>query len=223
MADGIIVIGAGGFGREALDVIEAINAGTRDSVWDVIGVVDDAPAEIHAERLRDREIHLLGGIDANRELFDGSRYVVGIGAPSVRARIAEKVEAWGARPATLVHPAAVVGTRVVLGAGAVVCGGVQISTNVRLGRHAHVNPGAIIGHDSVFDDYVSVNPGAIISGEVSVSREVLVGAGACILQGLSIGIGATIGAAACVTKSVPENVTAKGIPARWETMIGMGE
>ncbi|OZB83890.1 MAG: hypothetical protein B7X32_08985, partial [Microbacterium sp. 13-71-7] len=135
MADGIIVIGAGGFGRETLDVIEAINAVTRDSVWDVIGVVDDAPAEIHVERLRDRQIRLLGGIDANRELFDGMHYVVGIGSPGVRARIAEKVEAWGARPVTLVHPAAVVGTCVVIAQGSVVCGGVQISTNVRLGKH----------------------------------------------------------------------------------------
>lgn len=217
MAEGIIVIGAGGFGRETLDVIEAINIAAQDSVWDVIGVVDDGPAEIQVERLRDREIRLLGGIDANRELFACTHYVVGIGAPSVRVRTAEKVEAWGARPATLVHPSAVVGTRVAIAGGSVVCGGVQISTNVRLGRHVHINPGAIIGHDSTLDDYVSVNPGAIISGEVSVGREVLVGAGACILQGLSIGAGATIGAAACVTRSVPEIVTAKGIPARWET------
>jgi len=220
MADGIIVIGAGGFGRETLDVIEAINAVTRDSVWDVIGVVDDAPAEIQVERLRDRQIRLLGGADANRELLAGTHYVVGIGSPGVRARIAEKVEAWGARPATLMHPAAVVGTRVAIAPGSVVCGGVQISTNVRLGSHAHVNPGAILGHDSILDDFVSVNPGAIVSGEVTVARQTLVGAGACILQGLSIGAGATIGAGACVTRNVPDGVIAKGIPARWVIPAG---
>lgn len=214
MADGIIVIGAGGFGRETLDVIEAINAVTRDPVWDVIGVVDDGPAEIQIERLRDREIRLLGGIDANRELFDGTYYVVGIGAPDVRASLAAKVEAWGAKPATLVHPSAVVGTRVVLAAGTVVCGGAQISTNVRLGRHAHVNPGAIIGHDSDLADFVSVNPGATISGEVSVRSRSLIGARATILQGLEIGSETIIGAAACVTRSVPSGVTVVGVPAR---------
>jgi len=214
MADGIIVIGAGGFGRETLDVIAAINASTRDPFWDVIGVVDDAPAEIQIERLRDREIRFLGGIDANRELFDGIHYVVGIGSPAVRARIAERVDAWGARPAVLVHPAAVVGTRVRLAPGAVVCGGAQISTNVRLGRHAHVNPGAIIGHDSVLEDFVSVNPGAIVSGEVAVGTSTLIGAGATVLQGLSVGGGATVGASACVTKDVAPGSVVVGVPAR---------
>jgi sugar O-acyltransferase (sialic acid O-acetyltransferase NeuD family) len=214
MAEGIIVIGAGGFGRETLDVIEAINAGTRDAAWDVIGVVDDAPAEIHVERLRDREIRLLGGIDANRELFAGTHYVIGIGSPAVRTRIAEKVEAWGARPATLAHPSAVVGTRVAFAEGAVVCGGAQISTNVRLGRHAHINPGAIVGHDSILEDFVSVNPGAIISGEVTVRGGTLIGAGAIVLQGLTVGTGATVGAGACVTKDVDPGTVVVGIPAR---------
>jgi sugar O-acyltransferase (sialic acid O-acetyltransferase NeuD family) len=214
MADGIIVIGAGGFGRETLDVIAAINATTRDSAWDVIGVVDDAPADIQIERLRDREIRHLGGIDANRELFDGTRYVVGIGSPGVRSRVVQKVEAWGALPATLVHPAAVVGTRVAIAAGSVVCGGVQISTNVRLGRHVHLNPGAIIGHDSVLDDFVSVNPGAIVSGEVTVGGGTLIGAGATVLQGLTVGTGATVGAGACATRDVDPGTVVVGIPAR---------
>lgn len=213
MAERIIVIGAGGFGRETLDVIEAINASTRDPAWDLIGVVDDAPAEAQIERLSDRGVRLLGGIDANRELFDGTHYVVGIGSPSVRERIADKVDSWGARPATLVHPSAVVGTRVVMAAGSVVCAGVQISTNVRLGRHTHVNPAAIIGHDSILGDYVSVNPGAIVSGEVAISAGTLIGAGSTILQGLRVGAGAIVGASACVTKSVAPKSVVVGVPA----------
>ena len=214
MADGIVVIGAGGFGRETLDVIAAINAANGEALWDVIGVIDDTPADIQVGRLRDREIPLFGGIDDNRELLDGTHYVIGIGSPATRARIAEKVETWGARPAVLVHPAAVVGTRVRISPGAVVCGGAQISTNVHLGRHAHINPGAIIGHDSVLEDFVSVNPGAIVSGEVAVGARTLIGAGATVLQGLNVGAGATVGASACVTKDVAPSAVVVGVPAR---------
>lgn len=215
MPEDIIVVGAGGFGRETLDVIEAINAAAAEPVWNIVGVVDDGPAEVQVERLKARGIALLGGLDALREQADGCWYVIGIGSPAVRARIAAAVEAWGVRAATLVHPAAVVGTQTELSAGTVVCGGVQLSTNLRLGAHVHVNPAAIIGHDSVLEDFVSINPGAIISGEVRVRREALVGAGATVLQGLEVGERSLVGAAACVTKDVEAGVIARGVPARW--------
>ncbi|MDR2997028.1 MAG: acetyltransferase [Microbacterium sp.] len=214
MPEDIIVIGAGGFGRETLDVIEAINAAAVEPVWNVVGVVDDGPAEIQVERLRARGIPLLGGLEELRKQGHGCRYVIGIGSPSVRARIAGTVDPWGLRAATLVHPAAVVGTRTELAPGTVVCGGVQLSTNLRLGAHVHVNPAAIIGHDSILEDFVSINPGAIISGEVRVRRETLIGAGATVLQGLEVGEGAVVGAAACVTKNVGARATVTGIPAR---------
>lgn len=214
MAEGIIVIGAGGFGRETLDVIEAINAAAEAPIWDVLGVIDDAPAETHLGRLRDRGIRPLGGMEQNRDRMGGVHYVVGIGSPSVRSKLAARAESWGARPGVLIHPAAVVGSRPRIEPGTVVCGGAQISTNVRLGRHAQVNPGAIIGHDSALEDFVSVNPGAIVSGEVTVGPGVLIGAGSVVLQGLTVGPGAIIGAAACVTKDVPAGAVMVGVPAR---------
>lgn len=213
MAEKIVVVGAGGFGRETLDVIDAINATAPEPVWEVAGVVDDRPAEIQRDRLNARDIPLLGGLEALRDQVKEYWFVIGIGSPVVRARIAETLESWGLRAATIVHPAAVVGTRTEMKPGTVVCGGVQLSTNLRLGAHVHVNPGAIIGHDSILEDFVSVNPGAIISGDVLVRQATLIGAGATVLQGLELGPGALVGAAACVTKGVEAWTTVMGVPA----------
>lgn len=213
MPESIVIIGAGGFGRETLDVIEAINATSTEPVWNIVGIVDDGPAEVQVERLKARGIPFLGGLQALREQGDGCRYVISIGSPAVRARIAEVIGSWGLRAATLVHPAAVVGTQTQLAPGTVVCGGAQLSTNLRLGAHVHVNPGAVVGHDSVLEDFVSVNPGAIISGDVLVRPMTLVGAGATVLQGLELGPGAIVGAAACVTKIVEAWTTVIGVPA----------
>lgn len=214
MPEDIVVIGAGGFGRETLDVIEAINAAATETVWRVVGVVDDGPADVQLERLAARGYSYLGPLADAADELARSWSIVAIGAPRIREQIAARVDELGGRAATLVHPRAVVGSQLRIGAGSVVCGGVQLSTNLALGRHVHVNPGAIIGHDSELEHFVSVNPGAVISGEVFVGSGALIGAGAVVLQGLSIGEGATVGAAACVTRDATPRSVVKGVPAR---------
>ena len=47
VSSSVVVIGAGGFGREVVDVVEAINAASTAAgraAWDLLGVVDDAPS-----------------------------------------------------------------------------------------------------------------------------------------------------------------------------------
>ena len=163
----VVVVGASGFGRECLDVLEAMAA--AGSPVEVAGVVDDGPSELNAERLAARGVPYLGTVDEwLTSRGSDERYVLGIGSPEVRRRLVDRLEDAGARPFTAVHPSATFGASVVVGEGVVVCAGATISTNVRLGRHVHLNPHATVGHDAVLDDFVSVNPAAVISGEVTV-------------------------------------------------------
>ncbi|MCR8669852.1 NeuD/PglB/VioB family sugar acetyltransferase [Agrococcus sp. HG114] len=205
------MIGAGGFGREALDVVEAANR--VEPRWQVLGVIDDAPSSMALERLAARGVSHLGGVDV-LEGYERVEYLVAIGAPRTRAAIDARLLARGHTPAVVVHPTAVLGSQVVIGEGTVICSGVQVSTNVRLGRHVHLNPNATIGHDAVLDDFVSINPAAVISGEVCVQAQALIGAAAVVLQGLTVGAGAVVGAAACVTRDVAQAATVRGVPAR---------
>ncbi|WP_404473097.1 acetyltransferase [Microbacterium aerolatum] len=213
MTDRIVVVGAGGFGRETLDVIEAC-IGAGDSI-EILGVIDSKPREIDLDRLSARRIAYLGTeSDWLNEMRGDERYVVAIGSPSVRRAVAERMSETGLSPRTVIHPRAVIGSQSELGAGVVIASGVQVSTNVTLGNHVHLNPGCIIGHDALLHDYVSVNPGAIVSGSVVVGQGALLGAGSMILQGLNVGEGSTVGAAACVTKAVDAGTTVIGVPAR---------
>jgi sugar O-acyltransferase (sialic acid O-acetyltransferase NeuD family) len=213
MTEPLVVVGAGGFGREALDVVEAINqAGPRS--FDVIGVVDDAPTERTRALIGARGIRLLGTLDEWIAADDGARYVIGVGNPSARRAMVDRREAAGRQAATLIHPRVGVGSVSTVAAGSVICAGVEISTNVTVGRHVHLNPAVTVGHDSVIDDVVSVNPGAIVSGNVHLASGALIGAGAVVLQGLTVGAGAAVGAAACVTYDVAAAAIVKGVPAR---------
>jgi sugar O-acyltransferase (sialic acid O-acetyltransferase NeuD family) len=211
MADRVVVVGAGGFGREALDVVQAVNAAAGSPVWEVLGVVDDNPSAVNLARLASRGIHCFGGVD---ELPGDVQVVLGIGSPAVRRRIHEELASRGFTFARLVHPTAVLGSEARIGAGAVICAGVSVGTNVTLGEHVHLNPHAVIGHDTTIGDHVSINPNATVSGDCHIGDEVLIGAGAVVLQQLTVGRGAVIGGAACAVADVPSGATVVGVPAR---------
>jgi sugar O-acyltransferase (sialic acid O-acetyltransferase NeuD family) len=206
----LAIVGAGGFGREVLDVVRAVN--DVQPTWEVVGfVADDAPEADLIERISTR---WLGTIDEFLGAPAASHYVLGIGDPKVRRSIAERLDRFGLAAATLVHPAAAIGADVELEPGSVVCSHVSITTNVRLGRHVHVNLNSTIGHDSRIRDYVTINPLVAVSGDVTLEEGVTMGTHSSILQGLRVGAGSFVGAGAVVVKDVPSGVTVVGVPAR---------
>jgi len=201
----IVIIGAGGFGREVLDVIEAINAADPDR-FNFLGFLDDG--EPDTELLSRRGAAILGK-STMLERLEAS-YVIAIGVGERRGKLDR-----GDRPAaTLVHPSAVLGADNRFADGVVICAHVSLTTNVTLGRHVHLNLNATVGHDCVLADYVTVNPGATISGNVSLGEAVTVGTGANIIEGVAVGARTMIGAGAVVTSDLPADVTAVGVPAR---------
>ncbi len=58
MAERIVVVGAGGFGRETLDVVEALIAAGEP--LQLLGVVDSGPRQVDLGRLGERGIIYLG-------------------------------------------------------------------------------------------------------------------------------------------------------------------
>lgn len=213
-ARSVVVIGASGFGRECLDVIEAMVAAGSD--LEVVGVVDDAPSPANLDRLTARGVEHLGSLAAFIDAGDTSiGYVLGVGNPRTRHVLVEQLDRAGFTAVAAIHPSASIGSVPSFGPGVVICSGAVVSTNVTLGRHVHLNPHATIGHDAVLADFVSVNPGAVISGEVVVGAGTLVGASATVLQGLLVREDVVIGAGAVVTRDVPPGVTVIGVPGTW--------
>ena len=213
MPEPLVIVGCGGHGREIYGIIRAVNEADGEQ-WKVLGFVDDAPSHINAGRLDRIGAPFLGAVCELAALPPECRYVIGIGDPQVRARVAAGIGLGRMAAAPLIHPDATVGLDNRLAVGVVIFAGARVTTNVRLGRHVHVNQNATVGHDTVLDDCVQVNPLAAVSGDCYVGEQTLIGTNAAVLQGLTIGEGARVGAGACVVRPVPAGATVKGVPAR---------
>lgn len=141
----------------------------------------------------------------------------GIGStarPDLRRDIFLRFKQKGYYFGTVVHPAAILPSDVVLGEGAQVMAGAILQPGCRVGCNAIVNTGAVVDHDCQIGAHVHIAPGAVLSGDVTVGEGGHVGTGARVIQGVAIGAGAVVGAGSTVLRDVPPNARVAGVPAR---------
>lgn len=194
----LFIAGAGGFGRETLDVALALGLAVE-------AFLDDRLA---GEQRRGLPVR------SPEDAPAGANVVVAVSDPVARRALVERLRTGGLGFFSLVHPLATVASDTTIGDGSIVLAGAYVSSSVRMGEHVQVNYNATIGHDAVLDDYSTVFPGGNVSGAVHLSIGATVGANAVVLQGLTVGPDAFVGAGAVVTTDVPERETVVGVPAR---------
>ncbi|MFW2334723.1 acetyltransferase [Ilumatobacter sp.] len=202
----IVIVGAGGFGRECLDIVEALN--DHGAALEFVGFVDDGGGD--DELLQRRHTVCLGPTTSAPH---GARFVIAIGDGAVRDRIARQFADRDLQAAVLIHPQATLGSDCRIGAGTILNAGARVTTNITLGRHVQLHANSTVGHDATLADFVSVFPGATISGSVTLGEGVTVGTGANVLPGVRVGRYAFVGAGAVVTGDVEPGATVVGVPA----------
>lgn len=210
MLKDIVIIGAGGVGRETALIIEDINNINKE--WNLIGFVDDND-DIQNTKINDYDV--VGKLDYLLN-YEKEVYVVcAIANYNVKKSIVNKLKSnKNIIFATLIHPSTSLNRTVEIGEGCIIYQNVMVTTNVTIGNHVIVSPKSGIGHDTVVKDYCNLLWNVNISGNVVLKEGVLVGSGATVIQGLEIGEGATLGAGAVVIRDIPMNKVAVGNPTR---------
>lgn len=208
MTEPLVIVGCGGHSRELADVVQAcIDDG---ATWELIGFIDDN-AELWGQEIRG--IPVLGGLSWFQH-DPHMHVVVGIGAPTLKRHIVQRLSDYSLRFPNLIHPRAEVTRYIRWGHGVVVTAGCVLTNNIVLGNHVHLNRMSTVGHDCDLGDYVHLAPGAVLSGNVRVGEGCDIGTHACVIQNLNIGDWTIVGAGAAVIHDLPDHVTAVGVPAR---------
>lgn len=210
MLQKVVILGAGNFGRETLDVFNAVNKITP--TFDVLGFLDDNEQK-QGKILNGKPI--LGGIDwLQGKDLNSIKAICGVGEPHVRCKIIWKAEKLGVQFCNVIHPTAVMTDLVDMGVGIVITAGCILTCNITIKDHVHLNLDTTVGHDVVMENFVTTAPGVHISGQVDIGEGTYFGTGAVTVDKIKIGEWTIIGAGAVVAKSLLANVTAVGVPAK---------
>jgi sugar O-acyltransferase (sialic acid O-acetyltransferase NeuD family) len=211
MTTRLVIVGAGGLGREVAEAVKAVNR--VQPTYELLGYVDDR----HADRGSEIEgVGVLGAIDEVVRLGD-VQLVVCTGSQHdnfSRKRIVARLGLPPERYAVVVHPAASVAETCTLGPGTVVLAGNVFTAAVTLGSHVAVMPGCVLTHDDVIGDYVTIASGVLLGGDAVVEEGAFVGMGAMVREQRRVGAWALVGAGAQVTRDVAPGDVVVGSPAR---------
>lgn len=207
MEDRVLGIwGAGGLGREILELANIINL--KEHRWASFVFIDD-----HITTKLVNGVEVLSYEEACNK-YQNLEIVIGVGEPIIRLKLFEKLEKDNILSPTLIHPNVHIPETTTIGKGVVIQEGCFISCNVVIEDFVFLQPNVNVGHD----DYLK--KGCIISGLVNLSGHVTIGEfsyigiSTAIKQGVSIGNYCIVGMCSGVYKDIEDEMVAMGNPAR---------
>lgn len=203
MHDKLIIIGVNGHGKVVADIALAT------------GKYREIAFLCNFEKKTECMGYPIIGKNADALRFiEEADFIVAIGDGQKRKQLMEDLAASGATFATLIHPSAILGSRVQLGTGTVVMPGTVINAESVIGKGCIINTASSVDHNCRLGDYVHVAVGAHLCGMVTVGDMTWIGAGATVINGIHLCGDCIVGAGAVVVKNIKEIGTYIGVPAK---------
>ena len=207
MKQNLIIIGAGPFGREVFTWAgQAIRQGAP---LNVKGFLDDRPDSLQS-------FGHYGPIVSSVEDYSPEAedvFLCAVGEPKAKQDYCNLIIEKGGVFTTLIHPTALVGPSVRIGAGSIICPFTQLSCDIEVGRFVTLGTFSSVGHDSVIGDYCQISGHCGINGSAVIEKGAFLGSHAVILPHARVGAGAHVGAGSVVLKWVKPGAKVFGNPA----------
>ena len=201
----LVIVGAGGFGRELYTCL-----------WDIL-----PRDEYHLKGFLGRES---GDLDQNglgaQILSDpetyrpepNDRFALAIGDIDARRSVTEILVSKGAHFLSLVHPTAVVWSTAKLGRGCVIYPFALVSNEAVLGDFVHLSNYASVGHDARVGACCLLAPYATMNGFSVLEDDVYLSTHCTVVPERRVGQGSKISANSVVAHDVPPYSFVHGVP-----------
>ncbi|MBO7684573.1 MAG: NeuD/PglB/VioB family sugar acetyltransferase [Kiritimatiellae bacterium] len=198
----LFIVGAGGFGREAVWTVERINGASPEPPWRVIGFADDDPAKSSGNF---EGYPMLGTVEKASADNPGASVFIAIGDNRIRRDIYRRLR--GHDFPALIDPAAQVSPTTEFKHGTYIAVEAVVSVGTDIGKFVIINARAGVGHDSTVGDFANIAPGVSLSGHSKIGQDVFMGTNSCTAPGMSVGDGATVACGTPVLKDVAPGTT----------------
>lgn len=203
----LIVIGAGGYGREVIQW--AADCNRQAARWNILGFLDPNPDALCGSNCP----YPVLGTDQDWVPTEDQEFAVAVADPTKKERIVSDFSARGARFATIVHPTAFIAEGASIGYGTVVYPQACISIDAKVGRFCTIQTTGL-GHDVTVGDYSTISSFCNLMGHVTLGKRVFLGSHCAVVPGTAIEDDAYVGVGSVVLRRVRAGTKVYGNPAR---------
>lgn len=207
MAKNLIIVGAGGMGREVLQWIKDINQ--AEYTWNILGFIDDNK---HALDNIECDYGIVGSI-SKWDVKEDEYFAVAIADPKTKRTVVEKLKARGAKFVAIIHPRARIGEFNTIGEGSIIYPGAALSVNIRIGDFVTLLS-STIGHDAIIGNYSSIMGKCGINGNVHIGENVYLGCGCIIAPRRKIVDNVYAATGSVIMTNIRKDIKVMGNPAR---------
>ena len=205
MKKNILIVGAGGFGREvffwAKDTFSS-------SLYNLKGFIVST---------LDKQLPKLSLPIFHEEAYSiniNDYFLMAIGNPDIKKKAYGNLYLKGANFISLIHPSSIVLPTAKIGKGIIICPYSIISDNVILEDFTSVNLSVTIGHDAVIKSFSTLSPHVSIGGQSIIGSLCLIGSNASVSPKVILGDKSRVAANSFVCHNTSIGSLIIGVPGK---------